>query len=178
MFGIGIVLLSHFPFVVKRNKSAQKFNTESFRAGVGAVIYKADWLVLAFERSDRSGSWQLPQGGVEHRETLEQALFREIREETGLTRDHLTICLEVPTWMGYELPLDARSEKTGRGQIHKWFFLEFVGNEAAINLKAGGEFRAWRWSDLRELADSAVEFRRPVYSQLVAVAAAKVWQST
>ncbi len=150
---------------------------EHFRAGVGAVIYNAEYLVLALERSDLPGSWQFPQGGLDRGESLGEALFREIKEETGLTRDLLSISLEVALWMGYELPREARSRKTGRGQVHKWFFLKFIGDEAAIQLSPGGEFRAWRWMSLSELVNSVVKFRRPVYEQLAAIAAAEVFKS-
>lgn len=142
-----------------------------FRAGVGAVIVNSSGQVLALERRDVAGAWQLPQGGVKRGETLDRALFREVREETGLYARHLAKTFEVPVWMGYELPRDLRSRKIGRGQVHKWFFLRLVGDERAIKLKRNGEFKAWRWCDFAELTASVIEFRRPVYVELVRIAA-------
>lgn len=144
-----------------------------FRAGVGAAIFNTSGQVLALERRDVAGAWQLPQGGLKRGETLDQALFREVREETGLFPRHLEKKFEAPVWMGYELPGDLRSRKTGRGQVHKWFFLALVGDERAIKLKRHGEFKAWRWSDLADLAGSVVEFRRTVYLELVRMAAGR-----
>src|SRR5437667_7431009 len=114
---------------------------ERFRAGVGAVIYKAGGSVLVLERSDLPGSWQFPQGGLHAGETVEDALYREIREETGLTKEQLRQSFEVPMWIGYELPEEMRRKKTGRGQVHRWFFLELIGPDSAITLGESGEFR-------------------------------------
>lgn len=55
------------------------------RVGVGAVIWK-DGKVLLIRRAapPRQGLWSLP-GGLQHLgETLNQAILREIKEETGL----------------------------------------------------------------------------------------------
>jgi len=146
--------------------------TKRFRAGVGAVIQNKKGQVLAFERKDVPGAWQLPQGGLKLGETIERALFREVREETGLLRRHLKKRFEAPVWIGYEYPSNAGSKK-GRGQVHKWFFLELVGHERAIDVKPGGEFKAWRWCTLSSLARSVPPFRRGVYAELVRMAARK-----
>ena len=141
--------------------------TKRFRAGVGAVILNKKGQALAFERNGVPGAWQLPQGGLELGETVEQALFREIREETGLSRRHLRKKFEAPFWIGYEYPSAAHGTKKGRGQVHKWFFLELVGDERAIDVTPGGEFTAWRWCTLSDLVDMVPPFRRGVYRELV-----------
>jgi 8-oxo-dGTP diphosphatase len=53
--------------------------------GVGALIFRGD-SVLLVERGKEplKGYWSLPGGVVEAGETLEQAIRREVREETGL----------------------------------------------------------------------------------------------
>lgn len=54
--------------------------------GVAGVIWNAQGQVLLIRRRNppRAGQWSLPGGRVEHGERLEEALRREIREETGL----------------------------------------------------------------------------------------------
>lgn len=54
--------------------------------GVGAVIWNARGEVLLIKRvrPPRQGEWSVPGGKVEPLESLEDALVREVHEETGL----------------------------------------------------------------------------------------------
>ncbi len=51
---------------------------------VGAVIIVDNKILLIHRFRDGQEYWVLPGGGVEDDESLEVALFREIKEETGL----------------------------------------------------------------------------------------------
>jgi putative (di)nucleoside polyphosphate hydrolase len=143
----------------------------TFRSGVGMIILDEQGRALALERADRPKAWQLPQGGIEDDESPMEALWRELREETGLTQTHVSAFAEVPEWLGYELPPEARSAKTGRGQVHKWFILRALTAELPVNLPQDGdrEFQSWRWVDLEKLAEQVVAFRQPVYRRLAQV---------
>lgn len=52
---------------------------------VGAAIFRRDALLLLRRIPDFPGRWELPGGSVEEGESLEKALRREVREETGLS---------------------------------------------------------------------------------------------
>jgi len=54
--------------------------------GVGAIVFDANHRVLLVERGRPPGQglWSIPGGKLEPRETLAQAVAREVREETGL----------------------------------------------------------------------------------------------
>ena len=139
---------------------------EYFRVGVGLIVSNARGEVLAIERSDRPGALQLPQGGVEVGESAIDAAYRELREETGLLRRHVTLVAEFPAWLGYELPERRRSRKTGRGQVHRWFSFRMKASDAAIRLEEGGEARSFRWMAWKDLVATTVSFRRGVYQLL------------
>jgi putative (di)nucleoside polyphosphate hydrolase len=139
---------------------------EYFRAGAGAVIIDGRGMVLALERAGIKGAWQLPQGGLKKGEEPLDAAYREIEEETGIVKRNLELLATAPEPLVYELPPDARSEKTGRGQVQYWFLFRFHGNDDSINIERGGEFQSWRWLPFPELIESTVEFRRPVYRKL------------
>lgn len=123
-------------------------------------------LVLAVERADIPGAWQLPQGGLESSEEPLRAAFREVAEETGISESDLELVDSYPEPLVYELPASARSEKTGRGQTQYWFLFRFRGSDNAINVKSGGEFRAWKWLPFHSLLNSTVDFRKPIYRKL------------
>lgn len=138
------------------------------RAGVGLLIVGSDGRVLAAERADVPGAWQAPQGGIDDGETPLDAARRELSEELGVAWSQVTVVDEHPAWLGYELPGEARSAKTGRGQVHKWLLLRFDGDDADIKLPVGEgtEFRSWRWLTMAELIEMAWPVRQPVYRTL------------
>ena len=70
---------------------------DRFRTSVGAFIVNKDrTAVLAFERISRKGSRQLPQGGVKVHESPLDGIYRELIEETGITKDFLILIDEYP----------------------------------------------------------------------------------
>lgn len=137
-----------------------------FRAGAGAIIVDDSGSVLALERADIPGAWQLPQGGLEEGEEPWEAIIREIGEETGISPADIEFIARYPEPLAYELPPEARRQKTGRGQVQYWFLFH-LKRLNAIDLKRSAEFRAWRWMPMQEIVDGAAEFRRPVYRRLM-----------
>jgi 8-oxo-dGTP pyrophosphatase MutT (NUDIX family) len=55
----------------------------TYRVSVKAIITDDAGRILLLK--ERDGSWELPGGGLEHAENIQEALAREITEETGLT---------------------------------------------------------------------------------------------
>lgn len=59
--------------------------TRLIKASVGAVIFKGtEVLLIKRGHAPLKGHWSIPGGKIEYGEGLEEALRREIREETGV----------------------------------------------------------------------------------------------
>ena len=142
-----------------------------FRAGVVIVVrHPRRRQVLAFERVDAPGSWQLPQGGLNVGERPLDGAMRELLEETGLDAQHVTLLREHPEWLAYEYPPDIRVKKSSPrdrlGQTQRWFV--FVATSADIEpTPDGSEFVAWQWVKPRWLIDHVVEWRRGPYERVL-----------
>jgi putative (di)nucleoside polyphosphate hydrolase len=137
-----------------------------FRAGIIAVVRRADGQVMAFERADKPGQWQLPQGGLERGEQPVEALWRELGEETGLSPDDVELVGEPSEWLVAEWPADVVGTGGRLGQIHRWFELRPRADDVEPR-PDGREFRAWRWVDPAWLVDNVVAFKRPAYRQVL-----------
>jgi putative (di)nucleoside polyphosphate hydrolase len=136
-----------------------------FRVNVGLIVRNAANSVMAFERSDLPGQWQLPQGGVDEGETPLLAAWRELREETGLTSSEVELVDEYPEWIVYEWPTGVR--KHGRiGQAQRWFTFA-VRHEGVEPTPDGEEFRDWKWVTVDWLIEQVVEFRQPSYRRVL-----------
>ena len=133
----------------------------NFRAGVVAVVANSRDEVLAFERSDVPGAWQLPQGGIDVGENPDEAAWRELGEETGLGRSDVELIGTHPTWMVYEFPEHVRTDKR-LGQAQRWYFFRALADDVEPT-PDDVEFVAWRWVDRRWLVEHVVGFRSDVY---------------
>lgn len=134
------------------------------------MLLNADGHVFVGQRLDSSlEAWQMPQGGIDPGEDPRATAFRELAEETGITRAELIA--ESRDWLYYDLPDDLIGTIwKGKycGQRQKWFAMRFTGTDADINIAtAHPEFRSWRWSPVDELAALIVPFKRDLYTAVL-----------
>ena len=141
-----------------------------FRAGVGIVPYTSEFQLIIFERSDFPGVWQFPQGGLDEGEDLESALWRELREETGIMPSDVSARHLFPHWLFYEFPQSNRahlSDPRTLGQIHRWYFLE-IKQPLKIDLAASNhqEFKDWRLGSFTDVIGARNGMKDKVFMEL------------
>lgn len=142
-----------------------------YRPCSGVMLLNGEGRVFAGKRIDGiQGAWQMPQGGVDSGETHEAAAFRELEEETGISRDSVTLLAESESLIRYDLPDDLAGKIWGgrfRGQEQKWFAMRLEGPDSLVNINTEHpEFSAWSWMDSSELLESIVDFKRETYRRV------------
>lgn len=149
-------------------------DAEGYRANVGIVLMRDNGEVFLGQRTGGRG-WQFPQGGIRQGEPVEDALYRELHEEIGLTSAHVTVAASTSDWIRYRLP--KRYVRRGRGpmcigQKQRWFLLRLSVPESELKFDfahtAEPEFDGWRWSNYWEPVREVIYFKRPVYVKMLA----------
>ncbi|MFO1494081.1 MAG: RNA pyrophosphohydrolase [Lysobacterales bacterium] len=142
---------------------------DGYRPNVGIVLMHDDGRVFWARRVRRDG-WQFPQGGMNSDETPEEAMYRELSEETGLAPQHVEVLAATPGWLRYRLPrhcvrTNVRPVCIGQKQV--WFLLRLTADECNVRLDSSEhpEFDLWRWVDFWYPLDHVVAFKRAVYER-------------
>lgn len=143
-----------------------------YRPNVAALMVNPVGNLLICERWTIPGAWQFPQGGVDAGESLEQALFREVREEVGLTPDHYRVVAQREGYR-YLYPETVRGKKVRKhgshGQEQTYFLCLVNGDAPQVNVnQKPREFRAYRWILPIEFdLDWLPAFKRDVYREVM-----------
>ena len=145
-----------------------------YRANVGIVLMNRQKELFFAKRRYQSG-WQFPQGGIHLGETPENAMYRELLEETGLTENDIELLSESNNWYQYKIPKKhLRKSKKGKpfviGQKQKWFLLKLTSADKAISLTSPSkfqEFDSWKWVDPALPAKKVIRFKQHVYEQVL-----------
>ena len=139
-----------------------------YRKNAGVVLVNKDGLIFGGKRIDNPGNaWQMPQGGIDKGEDAREAGLRELEEETGVSRDLVTVEAETANWLTYDLPDDLIPtiwKGKYRGQKQRWYLMRFHGQDSDIDIsKEHPEFSEWQWMTPNALIDSIVPFKRDIY---------------
>lgn len=142
-------------------------DVKGYRANVGIVLYNRAGQLLWCKRCGQD-AWQFPQGGIAEAESPEDALYRELQEETGLQSDDVEIVARSKDWLKYRLPphlIRKRCFPKCIGQKQRWFLLRMVGDDSRIDLQHSDspEFDGWAWVDYWKPMQEVIFFKRNVY---------------
>jgi len=147
-------------------------DVDGFRPNVGIVICNRLGQVL-WARRIRQNSWQFPQGGVDNGETPEDAMYRELYEELGLSRSDVKLMGVTKFWLKYRLPkrlIRWNEEPVCVGQKQKWYLLSLNKEHSEhieFNRQGHPEFDDWRWVSYWYPVRQVVSFKRDVYRQVL-----------
>ena len=147
----------------------KKISNLPLRKGVGIVLLNKENKVFVAKRIDNPKNfWQMPQGGVDDNENYQEAALRELKEETSV--ESVKLIKEIDQKLTYILPdhlIGIIWKGKFKGQTQKWFIMKFIGNDSEININTKKpEFLDWKWIDLEDLTNIAVNFKLNVYKEL------------
>ena len=142
---------------------------DGYRPNVGIIIINDEKKVLLAKRLNEN-AWQFPQGGINDKESTEDAMYRELKEEVGLSHKHILVIEKTKGWLRYDVPknwIRNNSQQRYKGQKQVWFLLKFVGEDTDIFLRntTKPEFDDWKWVSYWAPLEEVVDFKKSVYKK-------------
>ncbi len=130
-------------------------NILKFRKGVSTLIInnKNEFLLVNLE-AFITHFFAIPGGGLELKETLEDAVYREIEEELGITKNNLDLIgkSKESLQITFKLGKLNREGIEYDGMERHFFGFKFIGNDNEIKLQEG-EIRSYKWVPYEDLKD-------------------------
>ena len=152
---------------------------EGYRLNVGFIIANERGKIFLAKRI-KQDAWQFPQGGLIEGEKLEDALFRELKEEIGLSREVVKIMGHTKNWLRYKLPkkMIRVGEPICIGQKQSWYLLSFSGDDSQFyfNNSTKPEFDGWQWVNYWYPLRRVISFKREVYRKALKELAPIFWK--
>jgi putative (di)nucleoside polyphosphate hydrolase len=121
-------------------------------------------------RRKNTRTWQFPQGGIDNGEDIKKAMYRELSEEVGLSKDDVSLVGESEGTITYDIPKTIRSKVLGgkfKGQEQKWFLLKLKKDNSEIKLdnETFPEFDKYEWVSFWQPLNRIVDFKREAYRE-------------
>ena len=146
-----------------------RYKNLPLRSGVGIIVLNEENKIFVAKRIyNPKKFWQMPQGGIDEGEDYLSAAYRELKEETSITK--VKLIKELDGFITYLLPdhlLGVIWKGKYKGQKQKWFIMKFTGEDKEINIRTKKpEFLEWKWIELERLTEVVVDFKLHVYKEL------------
>jgi ADP-ribose pyrophosphatase YjhB (NUDIX family) len=110
--------------------------------GVGALIFRRDRVLMAQRgKPPHKGAWSLPGGAVEVGESLDAAVRREVREETGLAVKPLKV---------FQVFERIMRDAAGAPEYH-YVLIDYICRVTGGDLCAGDDASRVEWMRRRDL---------------------------
>ena len=147
---------------------------EKFRENVAVIVCNSEGKVLLCARADNVGlEWQFPQGGINEGETVLEAAFRELYEETGLK--DVELIKEMPNGVKYYFPDAVKIKFSSNGtknvgQNQRYVLVRLNNDNEKIDFYVNPqevEFKDYRWADIDEAPKKIVYFKKDAYIKAV-----------
>jgi len=112
--------------------------------GVGALIFRRGRILMAQRgKQPMKGWWSLPGGAVEAGESLDAAVRREVREETGLAVKPVKV---------FEVFERILRDASGKTEYH-YVLIDYICRVTGGDLRAGDDVCRVEWVRLRDLPE-------------------------
>lgn len=139
-----------------------------YRNNVAAVVMDADGYVLLGRKKASSRYRHFPQGGVGKKELLEEALWRELQEEVGLSSQGLRVVSQL-AGLRYDYRAKNKKKKDWDGQEQTYYLIRCEEKRPSVSCEDSPEFGLLEWVHYTELtAEMFVPFKRAVVAQVLA----------
>ncbi len=130
-----------------------------YRKNVVGFIFNNKNQVLLVNKAGESDYWGLPQGGVDNGESNNNAILREVKEETNISSVDILGKFENI----YKYKWTRNCANTGyKGQKQTLYILKFNGKDSEIKLSPW-ELKGWKWVDIDRLISESNEIRKEAY---------------
>lgn len=138
---------------------------QDYRRNVAIVVLNEHGQILACQRSDVRGAWQLPQGGIDQDEDELSAMYRELEEEIGTQAVELIGRLSET--IRYEWP-ESLYYRGYRGQEQAYFLVR-LKPEAELDLCTHHtqEFDAVEWLGASQFLELVQGFKKQAYETAI-----------
>ena len=160
---------------------------DEYRQNVGIVVIKQKLIFAGFRidmpENCKTG-WQIPQGGIDKKENVLEAGYRELYEETGIHKDKVKLIKILPQTFKYDFTQEAVEKMEERnkiinytgplykGQEQHFVIFEFLGEDSDVNLKPTAEpqeFSKFDWKTADFLIENVYEMKYEIYKKVFTI---------